>query len=449
MYQFWSYDQFMEIRDRINHEMQRRGTYRWWDPLVTPKVGEDKSSPLSIPSIGKRVPVDDETYTVNTPSEGSIERTRNATYPAHGDNPSGERYKSSSGDQINFDEMRNLLVGLSKIDDIDLFYGRDEDQYLAFRDLKGIFELLDEAVTDILNLPLTLSDLSGEKNDPNGGTKHGINAKYPVKYKIAYPMVDGEYVMHSGESDGDEADEYGQLGPENFFDDYGAPKGEGSYHPYNRATSELVNRSWMDHDKDRNIQRTTIYEGGKPSSRFGINPRNPNPGDSYRDRPVYGGVKGSCNVACTGMCSLTCDNECSESCTTTCFGRCGEACSSTCGNVCTGCSSLCLTSCKTKCENTTGYACVAAGAKAVKIETHGGKNGKYAENVLEVTIHTCEACSYSCQFYPNKKTECWDSGCMGKCFTSCEYSCSISCHGGCIDNAEESGNPNPKKIHIR
>ena len=57
-----------EIRERLQNEIKRRGTYKWFDPLCTPTVGIDKSSPLSIPDIGERVQVDDNTYSINNPS---------------------------------------------------------------------------------------------------------------------------------------------------------------------------------------------------------------------------------------------------------------------------------------------------------------------------------------------------------------------------------------------
>ena len=444
---FYSNIEFTDLKERINREIKRRGTFRWLDPLTTPSVGEDKSSPLSLPDIGDRILVDDKTYTVNNPSTGSIEPTRNIHYPVQGENPGGQNpdRKSSvpntSAAQLNVDEIRNLLVGLAKMQDINLFYGRDEIEHLAFRDPKGIEDAIIAAENATLNRPLAWSDCSPTKNDPNGGTTNGKNDNYPNEtLKVTYPVENGKYVMPSGEYDGEEVLTYQGLGPNNFYDDYGAKPGDSNYHPYNRYISELVNRDWHDHDNYRNEVVTKIREGGISSKRFGQNPRNPQQGNEYRSRPVYGGVITNCNNICTGLCYVSCDNECSESCNSTCWSRCGNACTSSCGNVCTGCSTLCYSSCKTKCENKTGYACLKAGAKAIKITTSGGINGEPAVNKIYIEYHTCMGCSYSCQFYPNKKTECWDSGCMGKCFTSCTTSCSTSCYGGCINNDPQIGN---------
>lgn len=433
----YSHEELSKLRDRINNEIQRRGSYKWWDPLTTPKVGQDRSSPLSLPDEGIRYPVNDKTYGINNPSTDSLEQTRNARYPAQGDNPTEPM---SSAGQVNTDEMKNLLIGLAKIQDINLFYGRDEIDFLAFRDPNGIEEAVKNAERSKLNAPLHESDISPTKMDPNGMVAHHDQRGNVEPVRITYPMIDGKYVIPSGEFDGEEADEKYGIGPENFFDDYGAPKGVGDFHPYNRHTSQLVKRFKDDQGHNRNQLPTPNREGGVPSSTYGVNPRNPNQGKQYQPRDAYGGVKGSCNVACTGLCYTTCDNECSESCSTTCWNRCGNACTASCGNVCTGCSSMCYTSCKTKCENSTGYACVKSGAMAVKMVGAGGKNGEPAKNEIHITTHTCEGCSFSCQFYPNKKTDCWDAGCMGKCFTSCDTACSTSCFGGCVDNKAESGN---------
>lgn len=445
--QYYSNREFSDIKERLNKEILRRGTYKWWDPLTTPSVGTDRSSALSLPisDISERVYVDEKTYTVNTNSDGSIEPTRNINYPAHGDNPAGYSPKDrnanpTSASQMNVDEIRNLLVGLAKIQDINLFYGRDEVSQLAFRDPSGIEKVLIAAEKSELNRPLLLSDNNIMKNDPNGGILDHKHPKYPVIHGIQYPIENGKAVMPSGEYDGEEVLKHEGLGVHNFYDDYGAKPGDSNFHPYNRYTSELVRRDWNDQGNYRDETPTKVEEGGVSSIRFGPNPRNPQQGNQYHSRPVYGGVIGACNVACTAMCYQTCDNECSESCTSTCWSRCGNACTSTCGNVCTGCSTMCYSSCKTKCENSTGYSCLKAGAKTVKITTHGGSNGECAKNELTYTLYTCNGCAYSCQFYPNKKTECWDSACMGKCFISCNTACSTSCYGGCIDNNSEDGN---------
>lgn len=442
----YSNTEFAAIKERLNKQILRRGTYRWWDPLTVPSVGEDKTLPLSLPDSDTRVPVDDKTYTINTPSEGSIERTRNIGYPDHGDNPGGQNESSgrnwfpdTSASQMNADEMRNFLVGLAKIQDINLFYGRDEIEFLAFRDPQGIEDALTAAEQSELNKPRLKSDLPLTKNDPNGGIQDHRNPNYPAEMEVTYPVEYGVAVMPSGEFDGEEALNHEGLGINNFYDDYGAKPGDSHFHTYNRYTSPMVRRDWNDQGNNRDELPTKVVEGGLKSTRFGPTPRNPNKGNPYRSRPVFGGVAGSCNVACTGMCYQTCDNECSEGCYTTCWSRCGNACTSNCGNVCTGCSTMCYTSCKTKCENSTGYSCLKAGAKTVKITSVGGTNGEYAENKLEITLYTCQGCAYSCQFYPNKKTECWDSACMGKCFISCNTACSTSCYGGCIDNESQGG----------
>ncbi|MCM1233504.1 MAG: hypothetical protein NC489_25595 [Ruminococcus flavefaciens] len=505
----YSNTEFTDLKRRLNQEIQRRGTYSWWDPLTVPSVGEDRTPPLTLPEEGPRMQISELTYGINNPSEGSIERTRNILYPDQGENPSGENPDGStpntSAAQFNVDEIKNFLVGLTKIQDINLFYGRDEIPNLAFRDPKGIEDALINAENSELNRPLAQSHISPIKNDPNGGYINGRHPDYPIifyvgnvdrasfnvdipngalimgigetydgpgfridengyliaegkpswdasRYKlengcviysdefsnsilhIEYPKEDGQYVMPSGEYDGEEAIPAEGLGPKNFYDDFGAQPGDGNFHPYNPFVSPEVHRDWEDQDHNRKPDVTIVIEGGLPSSRFGTNPRNPQQGNQYRSRPVFGGVKGACNVACTGLCYVTCDNQCSESCATTCWSRCGNACTVSCGNACTGCSTMCYTSCKTKCENSTGYACVKAGAKAVKITGTGGVKGTFASNEIKIITHTCIGCSYSCQFYPNKKTECWDAGCMGKCFTSCNTACSTSCFGGCIDN---------------
>lgn len=429
----YSFNELNDIKNRVNEQIKRRGTYRWWDPLTTPSVGQDKSAPLSLPDTDDQVPVDDELYTINNPSTGSLEVTRNALYPDHGDNPTYPSNTSAS--QMNVDEMKNLLIGLSKIQDIDLYYGRDEINNLAFRNPQGIEDAVIAAERSELNVPLHQSSLSPVRTDPNNGIVDYRSPDWPHgSEQVEYSYENGQYVMPSGEFDGEEADPKYGLSPANFFDDHGAEPGDGNFHPFNRHESEIVRRDRNDQGHDRNDKAIKVTEGGVPSSKYGRNPRNPEQGNPYRSRPVYGGVPGSCNVACTGLCYQTCDNECSESCTTTCFNRCGNACTASCGNVCTGCSTMCYTSCKTKCENDTGYACLNAGAKAVKITAKGGSDGEPAVNDMQVETFKCEGCAYTCQFYPNKKTDCWDAGCMGRCFTSCTTSCSTSCFGACVDN---------------
>ena len=386
---FYSNDDLEKLRDRINKELKRRGTFRFWDPLVQPKIGVDKSSPLSLPDIGERTPVTDLTYTINESSFGSIEETNNILYPAGGINPGGDM--KSSAAKLDYKEIKNLLVGLSKIHDINLFYGRDEKPGLACRDYFEIERIVKMAEDSVRSIP------SG--------------------------------VLQSDAKNGEELDE--KLGIRYFFDDYGAQKGDSDFHPFNP-------HSFSEIDEEGNT--IGIIHG----SDFGPNPRNPG-FSSVRSKNKMSGVEGACNVACTGLCYLTCDNACSESCTTVCAGSCGTGCSSSCGNGCTGCSSQCFNTCKTKCENSTGYACVKAGVEALLIETVGGENGIPGSNKISFTTRSCSDCSFSCQFYPNKKTTCWDSACTGTCYVSCLNACSESCYGGCIDNAEENINTNSYK----
>ena len=439
----YSNQEFTELKHRLNQEIQRRSTFSWWDPLTTPSVGEDKSSPMSLPDIGQRVSVDDKTYTINNPSEGSIERTKNIHYQNHGDSPSGDDSEfistvpNTSAAKMDADEMRNFLVGLSKIKDINLFYGRDEIPGLAYRDPSGIEEVLTSAEKDKLH-----EYIVGEysKNDPNNGANDHLDGNYPSNiHEVHYDIENGIAVMKSGEYDGEELNTHDGLGPNNFFDDYGAEPGDGDFHPYNRGYTPQSRRDWKIHNNQRKTEKVYVTEGGIPTSSFGPNPRNPVQGKEYKSRPVFKGSPSTCQVACTGLCSVTCDDQCSESCSSTCWSRCGNACTSSCGNACTGCSTLCYTSCKTKCENISGYACVTAGAKAIKITTSGGTNGVPAKNEIQAETYSCQGCSYSCQFYPNKKTTCWDAGCMGNCFISCNTACSTACTGGCINNTAEEG----------
>lgn len=442
--QVYSNIEFTAIKNQLNKEILRRGTFSWWDPLTTPSVGEDKSSPFTLPDQGERIQIDDKTYTINNPSEGSIESTRNIQYPAQGHNPAGQlpnqdvNVPNTSAARLSVDEMRNILVGIAKIKDINLFYGRDEIEGTAFRDPQGIEDALKAAQASELNRPLHLSDIPNKKNDPNGGLVDRKHPDYPAVNEVVYPMENGIYVMPSGEFDGEETLTHSGPDETNFYDDHGAEPGDINYKPLNPFVSPIVNRNWNNqgHDRDQSIEKRE--EGWISSSRFGKGPRNPQQGSQYRSRPVLGGVMGSCNVACTGLCYQTCDNECSESCTTTCWNRCGNACTSSCGNVCTGCNTMCYTSCKTKCETNTGYSCLKSGVKAVKINSSGGTNGEYAKNTISYTSYTCSGCAYTCQFYPNKKTQCWDAACMGMCFTSCTNSCSTSCFGGCVDNASQN-----------
>lgn len=437
----YSNSELTELKNRINKEMLRRGSYKWWGPLSQPKVGEDTRSPDSIPHDKTSIPITDQTYTINNPSVGSIAPTRNIVYPNQGENPAGQnpdgQTPTTSAARFDLDEIKNFLVGISKIRDINLFYSQDEQEFLAFRDLDDVRKLVGEIESDRLNEPTT----HPSKVDPNAPDritviKDGKTWTEPNPNKnIPYQKIGDKYYMPSGEMDGEE----GIPSETNYYDDYGAEPGNGNYHSLNPYVSAKVDRTGYDFDNDRNKIPVGRMEGGKSSSRFGMTPRNPQQGDSYSPRVAYQGVPSTCNIACSGVCSLTCDSQCGESCTTTCFGRCGNACSSSCGNVCTGCSSLCYTSCQSKCENNTGFACVKSGATTLSIAARGGKDGTPAYNEMKVGApYACTQCSFSCQFYPNKKTTCWDNGCMGMCFTSCMHSCSTSCFGGCVDNPSEN-----------
>ena len=429
---FYSNKEFTDIKERINAEIKRRGGFKWLNPLSEPKVGQDRTAPKTAGMDGTPIDVDDLTYTINNPSEGSWAPTKNIHYPKNGDNPAGAEPKfvsaepNTSAAHFTVDEIRNFLVGLSNISEMDKFYGVDEEAGLAYRDPKAIEELLSRAENDKLHEKATTI----KKPDPNGYLEYQKSKHYPRYDREAmFSIEDGIAMLPSGECDGDELESYDDLGPNNFFDDYGAPEGDGDFHPYNRALTPVVHRDVITQDDDRKTRRTVMIRGGRRSSDFGPNPRNPEEGDPYPSYPAYQGVATSCNNVCTGLCNVSCDDVCTESCTVTCTMRCGNACTASCGNVCTGCSSMCYNTCKTKCENSTGYACVKAGAKAVKLTDDG----------IEVQTVSCSGCSYSCQFYPNKKTTCWDSGCMGECFTSCNSGCMDSCNGTCMGDTEGSG----------
>jgi hypothetical protein len=431
----YSKTEFDAIKDKLNAEIKRRGTFKWWDPLTTPAVGADRTSEVT-----------DKTYTINTPSTGSIEPTRNIKYPAQGDNPVGDINSSSA--RIDVDEIQNYLVGLSKIHDIDLFYGRDEVAGLVFRDPEDISTKIEAAENDILNVPVTESF---QKYDPNNGVTNGMYTGYglyPIANNGKTVTVPVEYP--SGEYDGEEILP-GHSGPDetNFYDDYGASPGVIDHHPINPYVSPIVHRHIITQDDQRNETVVDQVTGGISSaSRFGANPRNPNRGSEYPSRQISTGSKGLCNVACTGLCYLTCDNQCSEGCASTCWSRCGNACHSDCGNICTGCTTQCYSGCKTKCSDIGGKSCLNAGADTVSIKSTGNPSGcsnncgqtassAVIQNTVISSTYTCSGCSFSCQYYPNKKTTCWDSVCSALCFTTCNTYCSTSCFGGCISNDNE------------
>ena len=51
----YSNTEFTDLKRRLNQEIQRRGTYSWWDPLTLPSVGEDRTPPLTLPDEGSRM----------------------------------------------------------------------------------------------------------------------------------------------------------------------------------------------------------------------------------------------------------------------------------------------------------------------------------------------------------------------------------------------------------
>ena len=425
---FYSNKDFRDLVNRINAEFKRRSTYKWYNPLTPPTVGEDRTPPR-IEGVkdynGDTVnpPLTEGSYTINNPSNMSFSPTRNISHEAVGLNPAGvdgNEYPTTSAAAWTVDEVRNFLIGLSRIKDIDFFYGLDEEPGLAFRDPQKIEDFV--------------RTLESE----------------PVSRKTIRGILDSEY-------EGEEIDPVsGKLGPHNFFDDYGIPVGahiedgeKRSFGIRNPGLTPLVRRNAIDQDNHRNDIVTTRYFGGNSMTSEGttseddFNPRNPMKA-KYRysnTRAIYAGSSNnSCVGACTGLCYQTCDNQCSESCSTTCYSRCGNACTSSCGQKCgTGCDSSCEMSCSTGCRTKAGYSCVNAGAETATILTSGGKDGIPASVAIRSTTFSCSGCSYSCQFYPNRKTTCWDAGCMSQCFISCSTGCATSCTGACIGADSYSG----------
>lgn len=588
--QVYSNAELAALRERLNIEIRRRGTFTWWDPLIPPTVGTDREPRRVLPEGSEGEVVTDRTYTVNTPSTGSLEETRNIFHPSQGDNPGGQPTDDvgnpkGSATRLDQDEIRNFVLGLAKLHDIDLFYGRDEKAGTAFRDPEDIERKLDEAAGDVLHVP---NDKPITVYDPNAGMTAGINPGYDY-YPAGntYTKIQQPPIIPSGQHDGEELLP-GHVGPDptNFYDDYGAkveptkakdltsadrqvipmvhdsyqlpvepanltaeldltpgggrvvstahlidytatsgeltatPSGKASggwistpggppaitlpghqlkrsynggadrmvetridgkttyddrhpttgekvtrknnvppltypkgaigdqahmaFHPQNPYVSPEITVYQVEQDDQRRETVTEVTEGHVDSLRFGLNPRNPQRGDQYgqrSSRQTFSGVKGLCHVACTGMCYLTCDSECSESCQTTCWNRCGDACVSQCSNVCTGCSTLCYSSCKTKCETASGMSCLNAGAKAVQFTSDGAKSGgngtPWPRNHVKYSLHSCQDCSYTCQFYANYRTTCWDALCQNMCFYSCYSYCSHSCYGGCVDNQSQ------------
>ena len=300
----YSNSELTELKNRINKEMLRRGSYKWWGPLSQPKVGEDTRSPDSIPHDKTSIPVTDQTYTINNPSIGSIAPTRNIIYPNQGENPAGQnpdgQTPTTSAARFDLDEIKNFLVGISKIRDINLFYSQDEQEFLAFRDLGDVRKLVSEIESDRLNKPTT-HPFKVDPNAPDRITviKDGKTWTEPNPNKnIPYQKIGDKYYMPSGEMDGEE----GIPSETNYYDDYGAKPGNGNYHSLNPYVSARVDRTGYDFDNDRNKIPVGRMEGGKSSSRFGMTPRNPRQGDSYQPRVAYQGVPSTCNNACSGLC---------------------------------------------------------------------------------------------------------------------------------------------------
>ena len=475
----YSNEEFQKLIKRIDQEMIRRGSYNWNSPLSSPKIGEDTTPGLSP---DKSELISDDTYTTHNVIGGTNTSADHMTYTEMidalvglakihdidlfygSDEIPGLAYRDPIGiinvlenaeaDKLNEYPKFNYSFRMDKDGNLICEYEGDiapnvwidDDGCIQLKytdgDQSEIIETLHFHIDD--NNYLILDNLSDKvfmltKVDPNGGYMNHKHPEYPLAgYNAVYPVENEKFVMPSGEWDGEELKLHEGLGPDNFFDDYGAEPGDGDYHPYNKSITPITNRDWNDQDDKRNIVKTIIVQGGIDSATYGKNPRNPNQGNQYVSRPVFQGAPSTCQVQCTGLCMYTCDNECSMSCSTTCWNRCGNACTASCGNSCTSCSSQCSDTCKTKCQNTEGFACVKSGAHTVMIQSTGGTDGIPAKNTLSYTTYTCTGCSYSCQFYPNKKTTCWDSGCMSQCFTSCMFSCSESCHGGCIDNSSEN-----------
>ena len=59
--QVYSNIELTSIKNQLNKEILRRSTYSWWDPLTTPSVGEDKTSPFTLPDQGERIQIDERT----------------------------------------------------------------------------------------------------------------------------------------------------------------------------------------------------------------------------------------------------------------------------------------------------------------------------------------------------------------------------------------------------
>jgi hypothetical protein len=57
--------EFTKLKEEINKEIQRRWSYAWWDPLVLPRVGQDRTPPITLPQEGDQTILTDKTYTID------------------------------------------------------------------------------------------------------------------------------------------------------------------------------------------------------------------------------------------------------------------------------------------------------------------------------------------------------------------------------------------------
>jgi hypothetical protein len=155
-------------------------------------------------------------------------------HPGHGTNSVDDLYTSSVN--FDFDEMRNFLHGLSKIHDIDQFYGVDEEPGLAFRNPDDIDVKLTDAENDTNTRPRVASRmLIQKKHDPNNNNVNipNWNNDYGIPNKKVGPVTQSsEWTpetpdegatlvpypakLQSGETDGEE----GEPSNKNYFDDY-------------------------------------------------------------------------------------------------------------------------------------------------------------------------------------------------------------------------------------
>lgn len=477
----YSKTEFDDIRNRLNNEILRRGSFKWWDPLTYPAVGTERDSLIT-----------DKTYTINNPSSGSLEETRNITHPNQGDNPSEDSFKSST--RFDVDEIKNFLLGLSKMHDIDQFYGRDEQSGTMYRDPKDIEHKLSMAESDELHVPRTENM---QKYDPNGGLtnkQYESYGLYPDGNTNVQVTVPPSY--RSGEYDGEEIlPGYDMPDETNFYDDFGAQSGTyevydvpgtaktrditlveeaGIYagktkttinvaadrsdhfrseytasdihhHPQNPYQSEVKNRTNIDQNKDRSEVITEKTFGGTSSERFGLNPRNPNmyqsdnPPLSQDTLPVsnYPNKFGTGDPAVFNKRFLfrakeyensrqtfqgddgLCHVACTGLCHTSCDNECSEHCSSTCWN---RCGNACYASCGNVC---TGCNTLCYQTCDTRCQDNGGlscyKAG--AETVRIFATGRKTSCSNNCGI--NCTGQSYHTGSYGR--NDCAGSCVMTC----------------------